>query len=120
MLNGPIAEEAEGDRLVKSDSYIETCMKLYITLSYTVSPRQQDDLTHASINICIETMSHIAIHSNSILPLLAFISIHFLALCQHTSPAALNESSALLCLKSQLLDPSGALASWRDESRVFC
>ncbi|EES10213.1 receptor kinase-like protein Xa21 [Sorghum bicolor] len=65
-------------------------------------------------------MSHIAIHSNSILPLLAFISIHFLALCQYTSPAALNESSALLCLKSQLRDPSGALASWRDDSPAFC
>ncbi|CAD6252650.1 unnamed protein product [Miscanthus lutarioriparius] len=54
MLNGPIAEEAEGDRLVKSDSYSATDMKLYITSSY------------------------------------------------------------------KLLDPSGALASWRDESRVFC
>jgi len=50
MLNGPIAEEAEGDRLVKSDSYSAIGMKLYITSSYTVSPRQQNDLhMHPSI-----------------------------------------------------------------------
>jgi hypothetical protein len=51
-------------------------------------------------------MSHIAIHSNSILPLLAFISIHFLALCQYTSPAALNESSYSNRPESRLISTS--------------
>ncbi|RLM57833.1 putative LRR receptor-like serine/threonine-protein kinase [Panicum miliaceum] len=70
-------------------------------------------------------MPHIEIHNASILPLLAFIFFHSLALCPNVqplraSPGGLNELDALLCLKSRIHDPSGALASWRDDSLAFC
>ena len=50
--------------------------------------------------------------------LLLFIMVHFLSLfhCMHSY----TDRDALLCLKSQLSDPTGALASWSNSSLTFC
>ncbi|KAL6908212.1 hypothetical protein ACP4OV_002382 [Aristida adscensionis] len=75
-------------------------------------------------------MHHLAIHNTCVILLLAFIFfIQFLGTCPFFHPliasaAAIDELGfdrrALFCLKSQLHDPSRALASWRDDSTVFC
>ncbi|TKW01317.1 hypothetical protein SEVIR_8G171900v4 [Setaria viridis] len=67
-------------------------------------------------------MPRITIYNASFLPPLSFIFFSLLALCPnlHASSGTSNESDALLCLKSQLRDPGGALASWRNDSPAFC
>ncbi|PUZ44452.1 hypothetical protein GQ55_8G100400 [Panicum hallii var. hallii] len=74
-------------------------------------------------------MPHVATRKLSISLLLVPILIHFLSKGRHVdslaepTPVLPNESEehALLCLRSQLSDPSGALASWRNNtSRKFC
>nr|XP_034600143.1 MDIS1-interacting receptor like kinase 1-like isoform X4 [Setaria viridis] len=67
-------------------------------------------------------MPRITIYNASFLPPLSFIFFSLLALCPnlHASSGTFNESDALLCLKSQLRDPGGALASWRNDSPAFC
>ncbi|XP_052135670.1 probable LRR receptor-like serine/threonine-protein kinase At3g47570 isoform X1 [Oryza glaberrima] len=60
-------------------------------------------------------MSHFATHE---WPMLLLILVRLLIIFP-----ALNSDTdrdALLCLKSQLSDPSGALASWRNDSSMFC
>uniref|UniRef100_A0ACD5TYS6 Uncharacterized protein n=1 Tax=Avena sativa TaxID=4498 RepID=A0ACD5TYS6_AVESA len=49
---------------------------------------------------------------------LVFIMVHFLNLlhCMHSN----TDGDALLCLKSQLSDPTGALDSWSNSSLTFC
>lgn len=74
--------------------------------------------------------SHAKICTTSLLQLLAStIFIHFLDMQLHAysipmTLAVQNQSEAdrraLLCLKSQIHDPSEALVSWRDNSLAFC
>uniref|UniRef100_J3N9P7 Receptor kinase-like protein Xa21 n=1 Tax=Oryza brachyantha TaxID=4533 RepID=J3N9P7_ORYBR len=60
-------------------------------------------------------MAHLARHK---WPILLLISVHFLIMLPRIH--ADTDRNALLCLKSQLSDPSGALASWRNDSSTFC
>jgi Leucine-rich repeat (LRR) protein len=50
--------------------------------------------------------------------MLLLILVHFLAMFPVLHSG--TDRDALLCLKSQLSDPSGALVSWRNESSTFC